>query len=42
MCQQLGGDPYAIAVLPYTSFQHIADAKLTPDLLHVNRLVPDR
>jgi len=35
---QLGGDPHATAGFAHRTLEHIADAELAPDLLHVDRL----
>src|SRR5947207_5023094 len=35
---QLGSDAHAIAALPNRAFEHIADAKVTANLLHIDRL----
>src|SRR5882672_9703893 len=35
---QLPGDAHAVAALAHRAFEHIADAKLMPDLLHIDRL----
>ena len=35
---QLPGDPQPVPALAHGAFEHIAHAKLTPDLLHIDRL----
>ena len=37
---QLGGDADAIACLAHAAFQHVTDAEIAPDLLHVDRPAP--
>ena len=35
---QLRSDPHAIASFAHRTFEELADAELTPDLLHIDRL----